>query len=80
LPIIIDTPMGRLDSAHRNNLVERYFPKASHQVVLLSTDEEVDQRFFDKLNPEIGRSYLLDYSNTQGATEVKDGYFWGNTA
>lgn len=30
LPIAIDTPLGRLDSSHRNNLVERYFPTASH--------------------------------------------------
>ncbi|MGB5712315.1 MAG: DNA sulfur modification protein DndD, partial [Waterburya sp.] len=28
LPIAIDTPLGRLDSSHRHNLVERYFPTA----------------------------------------------------
>ena len=38
LPAIIDTPMARLDAQHRNQLVERYFPHASHQVVVLSTD------------------------------------------
>ena len=27
LPAVIDTPMARLDSAHRTHLVERYFPK-----------------------------------------------------
>ncbi|WP_232317175.1 DNA sulfur modification protein DndD, partial [Anabaena sp. CA = ATCC 33047] len=41
LPVAIDTPLGRLDSSHRNNLVERYFPAASHQVILLSTDTEI---------------------------------------
>ncbi|WP_371357214.1 DNA sulfur modification protein DndD, partial [Hydrocoleum sp. CS-953] len=41
LPVAIDTPLGRLDSSHRQNLVERYFPTASHQVILLSTDTEV---------------------------------------
>jgi DNA sulfur modification protein DndD len=40
LPAVIDTPMARLDSAHRQNLVERYFPHASHQVIVLSTDSE----------------------------------------
>src|SRR5439155_9357994 len=30
LPAVIDTPMARLDSAPRQNLVERYFPHASH--------------------------------------------------
>ena len=28
LPVAIDTPMGRLDSAHRAHLVDRYFPFA----------------------------------------------------
>src|SRR5690606_36738785 len=42
LPIIIDTPLGRLDSRHRENLVKNYFPTASHQVLILSTDTEVD--------------------------------------
>jgi DNA sulfur modification protein DndD len=41
LPAVIDTPLGRLDSSHRRHLVERYFPHASHQVLLLSTDEEI---------------------------------------
>jgi DNA sulfur modification protein DndD len=37
LPAIIDTPMARLDARHREHLVERYFPNASHQVIILST-------------------------------------------
>jgi len=43
LPAVIDTPMARLDAAHRQHLVERYFPNASHQVIVLSTDTEVDR-------------------------------------
>lgn len=43
LPIAIDTPLGRLDSSHRQNLLEQYFPMASHQVILFSTDTEIDQ-------------------------------------
>ena len=38
-PVVIDTPLGRLDEQHRAYLVERYFPRASRQVVLLSTDK-----------------------------------------
>lgn len=48
IPTVIDTPLGRLDSSHRKHLVERYFPKASHQVLLLSTDEEIVGRYHMK--------------------------------
>jgi hypothetical protein len=41
LPIIIDTPLARLDSDHRKLLAQHYFPVASHQMLILSTDTEI---------------------------------------
>ena len=76
LPAVIDTPLGRLDSTHRSHLVKRYFPYASHQVLLLSTDEEIDKRYFDQLKSHVGRSYVLDFDDKSGSTEVREGYFW----
>jgi DNA sulfur modification protein DndD len=46
LPVVIDAPLGRLGSDYRRNLVERYFPRASQQVILGSTGTEVDAKFF----------------------------------
>jgi DNA sulfur modification protein DndD len=76
LPTIIDTPLGRLDSTHRAHLVERYFPCASHQVLLLSTDEEVDENHFKRMQSRIGRTYILEYQEANETTLVRDGYFW----
>jgi DNA sulfur modification protein DndD len=76
LPTIIDTPLGRLDAAHRINLIERYFPYASHQVLLLSTDEEIDEGYYRKLKPWVGHAYNLDFDDTLGETSVRPGYFW----
>lgn len=76
LPTIIDTPLGRLDASHRTHLVERYFPFASHQVVLLSTDEEIDREFFQKLKSRIGRTYRLNFNDETRSTEIEPGYFW----
>jgi DNA sulfur modification protein DndD len=76
LPIVIDTPLARLDSDHRRLLVEHYFPLASHQVIILSTDTEVDQDYFEQLKPSVARAYHLDYDQTQSSTLIKQGYFW----
>jgi DNA sulfur modification protein DndD len=78
LPVAIDTPLGRLDSSHRNNLVERYFPSASHQVILLSTDTEISKKEVELLreNEAIAREYLLQYNSGKRETTIKPGYFW----
>ncbi len=75
LPAIIDTPLGRLDSKHRNKIVEGYFPLASHQVLLLSTDEEISKGYINKLKPWISHSYILQYQNKTETTSVETGYF-----
>lgn len=80
LPVVVDTPLGRLDSAHRKHLLTRYFPHASHQVVLLSTDTEIDAEAYRLLKPHIGRSYQLHFDTTKNATSVTPGYFWEPTA
>ncbi len=76
LPAVIDTPMGRLDAEHRNALLDRYFPNASHQVVILSTDTEIEESAFHKLHPNIARAYHLDYHDERKSTTATEGYFW----
>ena len=80
LPTAIDTPLGRLDAGHRAHLVERYFPFASHQVLLFSTDEEIVGAHLEKLRPFIGRSYRLAYDDATGSTRIEEGYFDGTEA
>ncbi|MEO1671443.1 MAG: DNA sulfur modification protein DndD, partial [Cyanobacteria bacterium J06631_2] len=78
LPVAIDTPLGRLDSSHRHNLVERYFPDASHQVILLSTDTEIGEKEVNMLRKQdaIAQEYLLKYDPEKRQTTVEPGYFW----
>ncbi|MXW59367.1 MAG: DNA sulfur modification protein DndD [Acidimicrobiia bacterium] len=75
LPTVIDTPVGRLDRSHRKNLIRRYFPNASRQVVLLSTDEEIVGDHLQLLRPHIGFEQCLDFDETEGCTTVVMGYF-----
>lgn len=76
-PVIIDTPLGRLDSQHRDKLINHYFPEASHQVVLLSTDTEVDERYFvDRLRDDISHAYEIVFNAHTKSSALKPGYFW----
>lgn len=75
LPMILDTPLGRLDSNHRRLLVERYFSSVSHQVILLSTDTEVDESLFSLLEPHISHVFRLVYQQTESRTTIEKGYF-----
>ncbi len=75
LPIIIDTPLSRLDSRHREHIVKRYYPNAGVQVIVLSTDTEIDKTYFAMLEPHVSRAMRL-VLDADGTTRVEAGYFW----
>jgi DNA sulfur modification protein DndD len=75
-PTIIDTPLGRLDSKHRLNLVEKYFPNASHQVILLSTDEEINKNYLNIMKESVSKSYLINFDPKLNGSVVEKGYFF----
>jgi len=76
LPIIIDTPLSRLDSAHRDNIVNNYFPNAGEQVVILSTDTEIDTNYYRSLKPHLSGAGCLAFDKRQDLTTYQEGYFW----
>ncbi len=76
LPIIIDTPLGRLDSHHRDKLVRFYFPDASHQVVILSTDTEIDNGYFAELEDDISHAFEIVFDGRTKSSKLTEGYFW----
>jgi DNA sulfur modification protein DndD len=76
LPFMVDTPLARLDVSHRDNLIEKFFPYASHQVVIFSTDSEIDEKYYPKMKPYLSRSYAMEYLPGKGKTKQHLGYFW----
>lgn len=77
LPVIIDTPLSRLDSAHRSAVIQTYFPQASEQTIILSTDTEIDQSSYDMMRPNIGDEFTLIYNDQTKSTSISRGYFVG---
>jgi len=76
LPIIIDTPLSRLDSTHRDNIIRNYFPNAGDQVIILSTDTEIDNKYYKTLEEHLSGAASLVFNQQQELTTVKTGYFW----
>jgi len=76
LPIIIDTPLSRLDSTHRDNIVNNYFPNAGEQVIILSTDTEIDNNYYRALKPRLSGAASLEFDQRQELTTFRKGYFW----
>lgn len=75
MPVVIDTPMARLDSVHRRNFVSKYLPNASDQVVVLSTDEEIYGEYLDEVGEFVNAYYTLEYDEKNETTSIKEGYF-----
>lgn len=73
LPIFIDTPLGRLDEEHRDNITKSYYPALSEQVVLFSTNSEITPKRYKDISASISKSYLL--FNDGANTNLKTGYF-----
>ena len=75
LPVIIDTPLSRLDSQHRSSIISTYFPNASDQTIILSTDTEIDYNYYEMMKDSVGDEFILVYSEETKSTTVKKGYF-----
>ncbi len=75
LPVVIDTPLARLDSEHRASIVKRYLPQAGPQVIVLSTDTEIDRENFELIDDYLATSLRLDFNPATERTTVQKGYF-----
>ena len=69
-PVIIDTPLGRISGAPRENIAEN-LPKylKGTQVTMLVTDTEYTPNVRQKLLPYIGKEYDLHFEGT--TTEIR---------
>ena len=72
-PIFIDTPLGRLDHEHIENILNNYYPDLSSQVVLLATNNEITPRRYKSISDKVAKSYLIVNENKK--SNFKPGYF-----
>ncbi len=78
-PLVVDTPLGRLDSTHRTNILNYWISNKKRQVILLSQDKEIDRETFAAMEPNVAMTYLLQHtevgSGVGRTTAIENEYF-----
>lgn len=72
MPVVIDTPLARIDRANQSNLLRSYYPKLSHQVIVLPTDSEIDQTKLEMLKPHIWKQFSIRNHDTGESAEIEE--------
>lgn len=76
IPFIIDTPYARIDETHRNNITSEYLSTISDQVIILSTNTEIDEKAYREIKPKLNGEYLIKYDDKNRKTIQRKGYFF----
>jgi DNA sulfur modification protein DndD len=78
-PMVVDTPLGRLDSKHRQNILKFWTDEKIRQVILLSQDKEIDHGFYKQIANSVSKTYLLEHIDVGdgiGRTTAKEGTYF----
>ena len=70
LPVVVDTPTSRMDKRHKGYSVTKFYPKLSHQVIVLATSDDLAGGLYEELQAAkaLGQEILLKES---GDAEVE---------
>ena len=80
-PLVVDTPLGRLDSRHRSNILDFWVSDTNRQVILLSQDKEIDDALYKKIKKHVLKTYMLSHqelSNGVGKTIATENSYFEN--
>lgn len=70
LPLLIDTPVARLDEVHQTNFINEFLPEVSDQVLLFATNIEMSNNVEKRLQPATSQTYELQFNEKRGRTVV----------
>jgi DNA sulfur modification protein DndD len=65
LPVVVDTPTSRMDKRHKGYSVTKFYPKLSHQVIVLATSDDLAGGLYSELKAAkaLGCELLLKESD-----------------
>ncbi|WP_085524479.1 DNA sulfur modification protein DndD [Tuberibacillus sp. Marseille-P3662] len=75
VPFIFDTLLGRLDQTHKSSVLSELIPSCGEQVLILSTDTEIDQEHYKTLKPYLAHEYTLNFDSVSQEVNIESEYF-----
>jgi DNA sulfur modification protein DndD len=75
LPFVFDTLLGRLDQTHKKSIIEHFLPQCGDQVIILSTDSEIDREHFKLIKPSVAKVYTIDFNASKSTVDATNDYF-----
>ncbi|QYR20994.1 DNA sulfur modification protein DndD [Paenibacillus sp. sptzw28] len=75
LPFVFDTLLGRLDQTHKKAIMEQFIPRCGEQVIILSTDSEINHEQFEQISKKVSHLYTIDFNSDLGRVQVSNNYF-----
>ena len=75
LPFIIDTPFARIDTEHRTNIVDHFFKRLPGQLLILSTNEEINAKHMQAMSDSISNSFMLEFGEDKRTRIAENRYF-----
>ncbi|RDU60088.1 hypothetical protein CQA44_10850 [Helicobacter sp. MIT 14-3879] len=71
IPLIIDTPLGRIDGQNRVRIIQNYYAQ-NLQTIILPTDTEVSKREYEYAKSHIARLYKIENSDDRGHARINN--------
>jgi len=72
---IFDTPLARLDSNNRLNFIDNIIKTMGKQSIVLSTDSEFVDEYYDLIKPNVCQVYRIDFNEKDKSSKIVQGYF-----
>lgn len=71
MPVVVDTPLARIDRENQDNMLENYYPKLAGQVIVLPTNAELDRDKFELIKSHVGVQLKIRNEDGDRATVAR---------
>lgn len=71
IPLIIDTPLSRIDETNRSKIIKHYYGNGG-QVIILPHSGEMGQREYEFAKPNLAGLYKIDNSDDRSHATIKE--------